>query len=235
MSEVKLSVGGRDYTVACAEGEEAHVTMLGNQIDAKLQQLGAGRSTQESQNLLFGALFLADELHEATKSAAGVKADLEGQIASLTEAGREGALAIGQRDELKLTISRLESELEGLQSAQQKNAADADDLRSELETRRTQASDATQQAEKLTLQNEELQKENSTFASQIENKDLLLEKANTHIQELNAKVAAKAESGAFPVSSGTSTDDPDLAPALERFADLLESCADKLEGKAAST
>ena len=29
--------------------------------------------------------------------------------------------------------------------------------------------------------------------------------------------------------------DPELAPALERFADLLENCADKLESKLATS
>ena len=37
-------------------------------IDEKLQAMGSNRSPQESQNLLFAALFLADELHEAKKA-----------------------------------------------------------------------------------------------------------------------------------------------------------------------
>ena len=64
MSEVTLAIGGRSYKVACADGEEAHVTRLGAAIDAKLQSMPQ-LSGQDSQNLLFGALLLADELHEA--------------------------------------------------------------------------------------------------------------------------------------------------------------------------
>lgn len=63
MSNVTLHVGGRDYTVACAEGEETHVASLGALIDEKIQAMGAGHN--EPRQLLFAALLLADELHEA--------------------------------------------------------------------------------------------------------------------------------------------------------------------------
>ena len=67
MSNLTLHVGGRDYTVACAEGEEAHVSSLGALIDEKIQAMGAGHN--EPRQLLFAALLLADELHEARQRA----------------------------------------------------------------------------------------------------------------------------------------------------------------------
>lgn len=63
MSNVTLQIGGRQYLVACAEGEEAHVARLGQAIEAKVQEIGAG-GTNETQMLLFAALLLADENHE---------------------------------------------------------------------------------------------------------------------------------------------------------------------------
>lgn len=63
MSNVTLQIGGRAYTVACAEGEEAHVTALGRAIADKVEDMGSGHS--EARQLLFAALLLADELHEA--------------------------------------------------------------------------------------------------------------------------------------------------------------------------
>ena len=70
MSNITLRIGGRDYAVACAEGEEAHVTSLGHLIDDKVRQMGsAGQS--EPRQLLFAALLLADELHEAQGRLAG--------------------------------------------------------------------------------------------------------------------------------------------------------------------
>lgn len=66
MSDVELSIGGRNFRVACAPGEEAHVTGLGRLIASKVETLGlAGQS--EGRMLLFASLMLADELHEAAK------------------------------------------------------------------------------------------------------------------------------------------------------------------------
>lgn len=84
----------------CADGEEAHIAKLGTMIDEKYKLLGESRTPQESQNLLFAALFLADELaaarkeakkssqnveHEKAKSG-GKKAELRAEIETLTKA-----------------------------------------------------------------------------------------------------------------------------------------------------
>jgi cell division protein ZapA len=65
MSNITLSIGGRSYTVACAEGEERHVLGLGAFINSKLSAMGDMTGQSETRTLLFGALLLADELHEA--------------------------------------------------------------------------------------------------------------------------------------------------------------------------
>jgi cell division protein ZapA len=65
MSNVTLHIGGRDYTVACAEGEEAHLVGLGQTIEGKLLSLAGNAGMSEGRQLLFAALLLADELHES--------------------------------------------------------------------------------------------------------------------------------------------------------------------------
>ncbi len=73
MSNVTLQIGGRAYTVACADGEEAHIHALGATIAEKVQAMGtAGQS--EPRQLLFAALLLADELHEARAALAAAQA-----------------------------------------------------------------------------------------------------------------------------------------------------------------
>lgn len=67
MSNVNLPIGGRFFAVSCAEGEEAHVEMLGRMIDERAQRMGGAPS--ESRMLLVVALMLADELHEAHRQA----------------------------------------------------------------------------------------------------------------------------------------------------------------------
>ena len=67
MSTVTLTIGPKSYPVACADGEEAHIAALGAMIAEKYALLGNARAPLEAQNLLFAALFLADELAEARK------------------------------------------------------------------------------------------------------------------------------------------------------------------------
>ena len=60
MSNVTLKIGGRDYTVACAEGEEGHVRALGAMIADKVAEMGSS-AQGETRQLLFAALLLADQ------------------------------------------------------------------------------------------------------------------------------------------------------------------------------
>lgn len=64
MSNVNLQIGGRTFTVACATGEEEHISGLGRMIDAKLHAMGGAAGQNETRMLLFAALLLADELHD---------------------------------------------------------------------------------------------------------------------------------------------------------------------------
>ena len=104
MSNVTLSISGRSYTVACAEGEENHVLGLGRLIDSKLAAMGDMAGQAETRTLLFAALLLADELHEAN----GAKA------AALEAAPAQIAPAMVLRlDELATTLENIASRLEG--------------------------------------------------------------------------------------------------------------------------
>ncbi|PEQ11805.1 cell division protein ZapA [Novosphingobium sp. PC22D] len=76
MSNVSLSIGGRDYTVACADGEEDHIRGLGRLVDAKLVEARNAPNQSESRTLLFAALLVADELHEC-RANAGAASDAE--------------------------------------------------------------------------------------------------------------------------------------------------------------
>ena len=88
MSNLNLQIGGRTYAVACAEGEEAHVSALGQMIADKVDGIGAGHS--EARHLLFAALILADELHEARqRGGAPVSAMTDDRQAELLEAVAE--------------------------------------------------------------------------------------------------------------------------------------------------
>lgn len=65
MSNVTLDIGGRRYTIACAAGEESHIARLGAAINTRLATIPNVSGQSEARSLLFAALLLADELHEA--------------------------------------------------------------------------------------------------------------------------------------------------------------------------
>lgn len=65
MAEVKLSIAGREYSVACNDGEEARLLALGAMVDEKAREAGGGSGgLNETRSLLFSALLLADRLHD---------------------------------------------------------------------------------------------------------------------------------------------------------------------------
>ena len=103
MSNVKLDIGGREFSVACAAGEEAHVTMLGQRIDDKLRDMGGAAGQGESRMLLFAALMLADENHELRdRDGAPKPAEDHGPALARLVGGIEGAA--GRLEKLAETL-----------------------------------------------------------------------------------------------------------------------------------
>ena len=66
MSEVSLTIGGKSYRVACADGQEQQLSHLATMVDKKFTQMQNNLASSEAQNLLFAAILLADELNEIT-------------------------------------------------------------------------------------------------------------------------------------------------------------------------
>jgi cell division protein ZapA len=70
MPDVKLSIAGRDYFVACNAGEEQRLLELGALVDATaLEAAGGAHGLTETRALLFSALLLADKLQDASGTA----------------------------------------------------------------------------------------------------------------------------------------------------------------------
>lgn len=98
MSEVTLQVGGRPYTLTCADGEEDHVRRLAAIVDGKLSALGGTLAPGDAKNLLFAALILADEVEEARR--AGVPSDAP----LLDDSILRGLEVLGERLEAVATV-----------------------------------------------------------------------------------------------------------------------------------
>ena len=121
MSEVTLRIGGKNYVVACADGQEAQLARLGNMIDRKFADMADNRAPTEAQNLLFAALLLADELSEARDAMGDDPAALANRLETLAEeaeasqrAKREIALEL---DAVRAERDAIANELANIKSA----------------------------------------------------------------------------------------------------------------------
>jgi cell division protein ZapA len=66
MGQVSISIRGRQYQIACDDGQEAHLARLGRYLDQQAEQLvkQAG-SINEPLMMVMVALTIADELGDA--------------------------------------------------------------------------------------------------------------------------------------------------------------------------
>ncbi len=127
MSEVTLNIGGHPYTVSCEAGQESHIEKLGSMIEGKLESMEQ-LSPQRSQNLLFAALFLADDLHEASKNA-NSSVDFEQELATLRSAQTS---AQSELHELQLERDALLSERDSMRADHDAVKAELADTKSEI-------------------------------------------------------------------------------------------------------
>jgi cell division protein ZapA len=66
MAMVEIEVASRRYSIACRDGEEAHLKDVAALVDRKARDAAqALGGLSEARQLLYASLLLADELHEA--------------------------------------------------------------------------------------------------------------------------------------------------------------------------
>ena len=69
MAQVTIHINGREFAVACGNGEEAHIIELAHMLDSKAKLLTqSGMQINENQLLAMVGLLIADELQEAKQA-----------------------------------------------------------------------------------------------------------------------------------------------------------------------
>jgi cell division protein ZapA len=87
---VEITINGRQYRVACEDGQETHLTNLATYFDGKMSTLieGVGQIGDTSLMVMAG-LLIADELSDANQELVDVRrgneADYAGKISALAE------------------------------------------------------------------------------------------------------------------------------------------------------
>ena len=100
VSQVEITINGRQYRVACEDGQESHLTNLANYFDGKMASLvdEVGQIGDASLMVMAG-LLIADELSDANQELADIQRAAENDYA-----GKINALA-AQIESLADTLS----------------------------------------------------------------------------------------------------------------------------------
>ncbi len=65
MAQLTVKINGYAYTLGCADGEEAHLQAMVDEVDARVTRIKAlGAQSGEGRLLVQAALLMADELHD---------------------------------------------------------------------------------------------------------------------------------------------------------------------------
>lgn len=112
MPHVSVTIAGRQYRMACDEGQEDHLVRLAHDIDSRISQLrGAFGEIGDQRLVVMAAITIADELAEARNRIRALESDIEGQRDS-----RASALARieASENEVARTIEEVAERIERL-------------------------------------------------------------------------------------------------------------------------
>jgi len=94
MGQVNVSVNGRNYTVACDNGQEKHVAELAQYIDGHITELAASvGQVGDARLLLMASLLVSDELSEMVGRIETLEDELEDMKKVNLEASRKANTA----------------------------------------------------------------------------------------------------------------------------------------------
>lgn len=77
MPQIVVSIDGKTYRMACAEGEEAHLTGLAADLDGRITELrGSFGEIGDLRITVMAAIMVSDELAEQRRRVAELEAEL---------------------------------------------------------------------------------------------------------------------------------------------------------------
>ena len=96
MAQVGVTINGRNYKVACDDGQEEHLEKLGVYVDERVKDLtNAVGQIGDSRLLVMASLMIADELADAQRRAQEFGSETAAQTGLPSSSSVEGAVAEG--------------------------------------------------------------------------------------------------------------------------------------------
>jgi len=99
MGQINVTIGGREYPLACGDGEETHLTELAAHLQRKADELTSALGTMsEPRLLLMAGILVADELFEVRKQNGAPDPAELARFARLAARAEALAIAVEQVD-----------------------------------------------------------------------------------------------------------------------------------------
>jgi cell division protein ZapA len=120
MSHVSVTIHGRQYRMACEDGQEDHLMRLAKDLDQRVEQLKT--SFGDMRLIVMAALTLGDELSEAAKRVRRLEEELSAlQDARVVSSERAQAMQIAVANALNSASERIESVTRSLNQGRGEN------------------------------------------------------------------------------------------------------------------
>ena len=116
MAHVTVSINGRQYRMACEDGQEDHLNRLAVEFNQRVEQLrGSFGEIGDHRLLVMAALMVSDELNEASEKIRHLEQDLSGmQETRAASAGRSQLTQAAVVAALNAAAERIERVAKGL-------------------------------------------------------------------------------------------------------------------------
>ena len=90
MAQITVKINGYAYTVACEDGQEAHLQEMAREVEQRIENVKTlGGSSGEGRLLVLAALLMADELHDTAIEMASLRTEPSAAPAVQSRAERD--------------------------------------------------------------------------------------------------------------------------------------------------
>ena len=116
MAHVTVTINGRQYRMACEDGQEEHLNQLAGEFNQRVEQLrGSFGEIGDHRLLVMAALMVSDELNEALLRTRQLEQDVSGmQETRVAAAGRSQLTQAAVVAALNAAAERIERVAKGL-------------------------------------------------------------------------------------------------------------------------
>lgn len=115
MAQIEVGINGRTYQIACDDGQEAHLTQLGEYVDKRVKELvTAVGQVGDSRLLVMVSLLIADELAETYADLKKTGAQMVDAEDAVSASSASAASVAAIEDKVAATIDAAAARIETL-------------------------------------------------------------------------------------------------------------------------